>query len=114
VARELEDQYAAYNKKYFGGRLPDVSVRWCHRSWAAGMYAKLAYHIDTIKSSDFKATIFIAREIKDKRAVWHQTLLHECIHVKLRRYLETESHHGWRFRKERDRLVRLGALDDLF
>lgn len=113
MARELEDQFDLFNKTHFFGRLPSIPVRWSEKPWTNDEYGHLFYYPETLHDEKSYAVIYLAKSLKGMSEVWHRALLHEMAHWKLRRYLECEPYHGYRFKKEMRRLRNRGAFDDL-
>jgi predicted metal-dependent hydrolase len=101
----LKKQYRAYNQKYFGGKLPDVWVRWAEDNddLKSECQAK-----KLLACADGHGIIFNPW-MKGKRNLQRFTLLHEMVHVKY-----PEHYHGPRFQKEMMRLAKLGAFAKLW
>lgn len=102
--RTLQKWYAKYNRDYFGGKLPKVSL-----GFALMPRTKFGH---TTKVGDrFEVDISGAIFDMDKTILF--TLLHEMAHIKLwQRYPRHQ--HGEVFCREMRRLAREGAFDQLW
>jgi len=103
MSLDLESLYAEYNKKYFGGQLPKIPVRWGKVD--EGHAAEFLHH---------PLEIVVHPTIKrcglDKYS--KILLLHEMAHVKLRDRKIKD--HGRVWVNEMKRLARIGAFDELW
>jgi predicted metal-dependent hydrolase len=116
MRNKLEKQFDLYNKKYFGGKLPEARVKWDKKilrredalgvciSWRCG--CKGHPHPDTHE-------INIATEIRFSGRWTRHVLLHEMCHLKLKHRTDTGSH-GPKFQNEMLRLAKLKAFKDLW
>lgn len=113
MARELEEAYARYNKRYFGNELPAIKVSWgkvprdeiARFSWA--------------QPGGADGVITISPRLKFSSRIWKFTLLHEMAHVKLcdhpsHKHGNASRMHGEAWLEEMHRLVNAGAMDALF
>jgi hypothetical protein len=118
MAATLEKAYKAYNKRYFRGRLPNVEVRWS-RILGRGWYGESVW-LPLTECGKKKFTfglIRLADWMKPHWEVWNLTLLHEMVHIKLRkRCLEAKvgpQHHSKKWHDEMRGLAERGAFDEL-
>ena len=99
----LESHFDFYNEKFFRGSLPKTKVYWYrfpkHRRYGCTAFTK--------EGEPWFICINAWLE-KAGTAFALSTLLHEQIHVKYSR-----AAHGPVFQKEKRRLIRAGAFDDL-
>jgi predicted metal-dependent hydrolase len=99
--KKLKSLYKRYNKKYWKGRLPDISVRFADTEGAWG-------------HTHFEGSEPVYIEINRAVRTWTRTvkftLLHECCHVACPVQVE----HGPRFDHEMLRLARAGAFHNLW
>lgn len=117
MAKLLESAYRRYNKRYFGGRLPAVSVRWSEKIQPAHRErARKAYGWFT--ATDEGGEILISSTLKPFFELWRMTLLHEMCHVALREHPEeiaaTSEKHSKPWFREMRRVAAAGAFDDLW
>lgn len=98
----LKKWYQHYNRKYFGGELPDDVVLFWEQS--SEIYG------DCNEMADGEMVIRINPAIMGFAPLWQITLLHEMAHLKLWPY-ET---HGKKFQNEMLRLATLGALKKIW
>jgi len=113
LARELEEAYAEYNRRYFENQLPAVKVQW----GKPGRDELANFRWTEAGGGD--GVITISPRLKFSSRIWRWTLLHEMAHVRL---CDHPSHkdvrhsrmHGRAFLSEMHRLVEAGAMDALF
>lgn len=121
MAKQLERAYASYNRKYFGGQLPKIPVRWSvqiqpnSRDKSRRAYGWFTPGEDC---GTAEGVILLTTEDKPFPERWRITLLHEMAHVKLRDHPEelqsTSDKHSGVWKKEMRRLAAVGAMDDLW
>lgn len=99
----LQKVYEEYNDLYFGGELPDLTVKWSrkHTKDCDGLYV---YHPES--------AIYLNSSLKKWDRVWRMVLLHECVHVEQRN--DAVLDHGRKFQNRMKQLVRQGAFQDLW
>lgn len=107
----LQTIYRTYNRKYFDGELPDITVGF--NDELVGMYATLAVNVWTSEEDGLEHTV-LQIHIDPKRHAGSEqermTLLHEMCHVKLLPW----RHHGKKFEEEMMRLAMRGAFKGLW
>jgi predicted metal-dependent hydrolase len=96
--KQLRQWFRRYNRKYFGGKLPEVSIRFekmnrLYLGWSIRM------------GSEWTG-IEIAKTMQGWPKLVRCILLHEMVHVSL----PTKLLHGPRFEKEMLRLAKAGAF----
>jgi hypothetical protein len=100
-SQTLEPVYRQYNRLYFGGKLPDINVRYGKPAHKAG------------GETDFwggdPVLVTINKRYRGYGRITRIILLHEMVHVSL----PVDALHGPRHQKGLMRLVRLGAYADL-
>ena len=106
--RTLRIWYGKYNRKFFGGSLPeDVQLLWEPLSNADGITCPV-YNID-----DNKFMIKIDPGIKGFGAYWRSTLLHAMVHLDL--FKNHRGHqHGKLFQDRMLKLAQDGAFRNLW
>lgn len=106
--------YAKYNRKFFGGSLPKMEVRWGRLP--RNLWAQAEWYLSTGEA----AKITLSRRVAICNNLRDITLLHEMAHIALR---NTPSHqegctdettHGSEFKAEMRRLAAEGAFDELW
>lgn len=91
--------YAAYNKRYFGNRLPhNTIVKWAVIKDAAA---------DCVLTDP--PTIRVDRHLRTWGKLWRFSLLHEMAHI-----ASPDGSHGAGWQKQMHRLARIGAFDKLW
>jgi len=112
---DLEFWFRIYNKRYFGGRLPNCKVTWCSpkKKVLGHFWSKDQPVPGTKEFVDRFYFIEISRRLKFSSKLWAFTLLHEMVHLKLRD-TEGKSDHGHKFQREMKRLMKLGAFNGLW
>lgn len=118
---KMQRDYAFYNRKYFRGKLPHAELYFSDNRNPVSLsrlpQREIAFwEADTLaEESVWKGKgLPDVHEIRFARvfrrhtglALWRIVLLHEMIHVK-------HSGHGKKFQREKKRLIRAGALDNL-
>jgi hypothetical protein len=104
MARELEEAYADYNARFFGGLLPEIPVKWGKT---------LSRHAaEFVTYEDRSLAIIINPRLKPFGCYTHLTLLHEMVHAELRN--ERGDLHGPKFQRRMKRLARMGAFNGLW
>lgn len=100
--------YDVANQRYWGGKLPKVSVRFVELSDDV-----LGRTIGPSRSIDNPKEIVIQLNARYRRqnAIWIGTLLHEMVHVELWGRRITD--HGYVFQRRMKELVNAGAFKDL-
>lgn len=112
-----------YNLKYFRGRLPkDTRIVWADLTEISALgrfnpsYALKAVRVRGPKKGELrtirsaKPKIELDKRLKWAPSVWHRTLLHEMVHLKLdKKY--PKGGHGHAFQREMKRLARIGAFN---
>lgn len=100
---KLKAYYKRYNKKYFGGKLPDINIRFgeTHRKFVIA---------ETIFLGGHPSSIVIYRKFKRWDKIVLQSLLHEMVHVSL----PVKIVHGPKFEAEMQRLAKLGAFKNVW
>ena len=97
---QLTKAYKIYNRKYFGGRLPDISEVDVH--WEDIVENLMGYQLGY--------EIAINRKYRYSDSIWRLTLLHEMTH------LDTPKGpaHGKEFQAKMLELAKMGALKYLW
>jgi hypothetical protein len=101
---KLERLYRYYNRKYFGGKLPVVKVKFTDLIDKYGAVGNTHYE------ARVPEMILIDKTLRRWNITARLTLLHEMVHVKLPYKIV----HGKMFEKEMRRLARLGAFTGLW
>lgn len=108
--RFLYEYYRNFNKKWFGGRLPeDIEIAWDER---LDVYGRTFFH-GTNKKKCAPVKILIKPPRLDGYVCFKytmRTLLHEMAHVALGCRVD----HGPKFQQEMRRLAAAGAFDGLW
>jgi hypothetical protein len=104
MARELEEAYAEYNTRFFGGLLPKIPIKW------GKTLSRHAAEFVTYKDSSM--VIVINPRLKPFGCYTQLTLLHEMVHVELRK--EPGDTHGPKFQRRMKKLARMDAFDGLW
>jgi hypothetical protein len=92
---ELLWWYKKYNRKYFGGKLPAIKIK----------FSKLA--VNTLAEVWYEEReIYISNWIKTSDLLVRMNILHEMVHLSL----PVGCHHGPKFEKEMLRLAKAGAF----
>lgn len=111
---ELEEWFDTYNHRYFGGRLKECHVYWS-RMRPLGFFG--SYREFGVRREDYDGPYYIKVNLKLKwaSALWHMTLLHEMVHLKLvgkdRSALDK---HSRMFNREMKKLAARGAFVGLW
>jgi len=117
MAATLESAYKAYNKMYFGGRLPNIEVRWS-KHLPRSCYGDFTWLPPLrIGGKVYRfGLVQLALWTKQHEEIWRMNLLHEMVHVKLRRRSlnSLPDYHSERWYKEMRRLAERGAFDKLW
>ena len=101
--RCLARLYDFYNRKYFGGKLPRLTMRWDE----GAVDSELA---STIFMDDCPVMInFMAKGMDTEKRI-RRVLLHEMVHVSL----PPGVRHGKRWKVGMRRLAARGALDEIW
>lgn len=106
--RDMTHWYRLYDKKYFKGRLPVLEVYYGPLS---ARKERFAYGCTAFLKGK---PIYIALNNKLNRMgeeISRLTLLHEMVHVSMG---SRGAPHGPLFHEEKRRLIKAGALDDIF
>lgn len=102
----MEHIYDQFNGKYFNGSLPKIKVgysRHIHHNYGMTLVSSLGKPL----------IILINREHRSWINLSCATLLHEMIHVKLTSKFGLKGlGHGRRFKREKRRLLRIGAFTE--
>jgi predicted SprT family Zn-dependent metalloprotease len=106
VAEKLEQLYAEYNQKYFGGLLPMMPVRWSKKCSRAHGAEFLDYQNGTYE-------ILFNPCLQSLDKYTKLTLLHEMCHVQ-NRLKKQRDLHGPLWQRDMRRLARIGAFDELW
>jgi len=106
---ELFRAYREFNRQYFAAKLPEanVVVQWDAAVELGGNVA-LTW-ITNYEGEGEKIAISISTRMQGCEPCASMTLLHEMVHVKLRK--RDGDQHGKAFQREMRRLVRLKAFD---
>jgi hypothetical protein len=96
----LKREFNRINKKYFGGQLPDVGVKWKRYRNADRGCMGICWPED----------IEINAAHKSWKKVWGITLIHEMAHLAT---VEEKAQHGPKWEKEMKRLFKMGAFQGL-
>lgn len=119
--------YRGYNRLYFQNRLPQAELYFVDQrnpimktqaskseilAWERGAVAETASWVPSDPKIPTKHEIRFARMFRNLtgRSIFRIVLLHEMIHIRFR---GANAHHGPRFQREKRRLIRAGAFDDL-
>ena len=107
--RSLFCAYREFNRQYFAGKLPEanVVVQWDAAVELGGNVA-LTW-ITNYEGEGEKIAISISTRMQGCEPCASMTLLHEMVHVKLRKH--DGDQHGKAFQREMRRLLRLKAFD---
>lgn len=102
-SKALESWFVHYNETFFGNKLASVVVYWYN-------FRKENRHgVTTFDPGTTRSTaILINKNLKNASCYALQTLLHEMIHMKKPRAM-----HGPAFHKEKLRLLKAGAYNDI-
>ncbi len=110
TARHLRERFRALNEKYFDGELPEPQFVVSKARTQLGLFSCRKVRkgfFGATKTTDLKIRISEYFELTDEEI--DDTLLHEMIHLKIAFFdLQDNSAHGHLFRKEMDRLNRMG------
>jgi len=120
----LQKLYNLYNRRYFGGKLPPkVKVHFSDKipGWGRTIRIGKMFQIREKNKIIFQVLpdfeILISTRLKERfwNIAFHQTLLHEMVHVDiLTRLKDARIEHGPKFIVEMRKLVDKGAYDPLF
>jgi hypothetical protein len=114
---KLQKYFQIYNKKYFGGALPPVTLRWADMKHFGHYFAREHEMFDIftneVVSVRTEHVIELGKWSTNNRSVWRMTLLHEMCHLKLRDKKRAASH-GRLFNQEMKRLAASGAFHGLW
>jgi predicted metal-dependent hydrolase len=102
MAWKLKTWYKRYNRKYFRGKLPPISLRFAKTEKAVFGYTNFR--------GNKPIAIIISQRIRYWDRLVKQVLLHEMCHVGLSPRIE----HGPKFEAEMRRLARAGAFRGLW
>lgn len=120
------EAFRFYNSRYFRGRLPkNTRVIWKDLSEINAIgrfnpsYSLKAVRVRGPKKGQLRTvrsarpTIELCKRTKFAPSVWHRTLLHEMIHLKLdKKY--PKGGHGHAFQREMKRLAKVGAFNAMW
>jgi hypothetical protein len=116
LARELQEAYTRYNRRFFGGLLPAIPVVWSQINPAE--LACFDYVLDPADGDIVSGTIRMSPCIRFSDRIWKRILLHEMAHVKLRSHpshtRKNGNCHGAAFIAEMRRLAAVGAFDRIW
>jgi hypothetical protein len=99
MKKKLRRAYLAYNRRYFGGRLPkDLDLTW----------EQLPANLLGYQEGDYK--IAINAKLHRADVLWRSTLIHEMTHLELGHRVQ----HGPKFQKRMRELAAAGAFDGLW
>ena len=107
----LKKLYNQYNKKYFGGKLPDIVVGWATtEQFVEHRIAKRTCAFTSLdQEKPTRPTAIVIHRSENKSMLHVKTdLLHEMVHV-----AHMRADHGPVFKAEIRRLVNEGAYDGI-
>lgn len=121
MSKKLEAAYGYYNRKYFGGLLPKISVRWSNDlpDGRVKGHKEIQFAEFNWSSADPNdGEILLAAWMRSYNAIWRMHLLHEMSHVQLREdSAEIKSScytHSRKWKKVMRDLAAAGAFDNLW
>lgn len=104
---ELEEAFALYKSRYFRNRLKPCRVMWADMEYL-GHFG--SYRQEGVKEDKYHY-IKINRKLKWSGSLWHFTLLHEMVHLKLvGKDLSPLDKHSRMFNREMKKLAAVGAF----
>lgn len=102
---ELQEWFDEYNRLYFRGRLEPCDVYFCQMETIGfcGKYDDGSFYIE------------VNQRIQWSSALWHMTLLHEMVHLKLYgKDMSPLDKHSRMFNREMKKLAARGAFVGLW
>lgn len=114
TVKQLRRSYLFYNRKYFGGKLPKNTECGFFESPPADARGEVYCRSPEELSKGQPHAIWINRHYcRDANSIL-LILLHEMIHLHLMTKHDSRQGHGPKFQREQLRLVKAGALNDLW
>lgn len=104
TSNDLLWAYQYYNRKYFGGKLPEGKVRFKKaNNWILDYSDLGATNLQT-------GEIYIADSLRRWEGIAYGTLLHEMVHLSL----PVRVYHGRKFQQEMLRPAKAGAFKEIW